>query len=606
MNNNDILDEIQNRINIVDVISEYVVLKKTGANYKGLCPFHKEKTPSFSVSPDKNVYHCLGCHASGNMFTFIQEMENVNFNEAKEILAKKANVELPQYTNFYNRESAEIKSLKEKILEINELATKFFQFQLYKPIGKKAVEYINKRKMNKEIVNEFKIGYSVKGLYQVLKSKGYLDKEIFESKLVLKNEDGSIYERFYDRLMFPICDINGHVIGFTARRLDNDEKKAKYINTSETEVYTKGNHLFAFNLSKKYAKEELVLVEGSMDAISLYQRGVKNVVASLGTALTDKQANLIKNKTKKVILSYDSDTAGIEATLRGLDILVSKGVEVKILRLEDSKDPDEYILKHGLDAFRERMKNSISLIEYKISVLKKKYDVNILDEKIKFLVEISEILSEIKNEIERDIYIAKFSQTYGISKESIYLEINKILENKTSKSYTKINSNYMVNKREKLPDTVETIYTKREELIIYLFINNTELRNDLIEKIPLTEITNKQNLDTIKYLFNNKDLELKQMLNNLQEEINITEDNNIKILNQSIIEKLSRVSLKVLDLDVKKSLNDIFTAYANEKIKKRRNEILILLKNVTNEEEKRKLELELNEIIKNMGKLNRR
>ncbi len=606
MNNNDILDEIQNRINIVDVISEYVVLKKTGANYKGLCPFHKEKTPSFSVSPDKNVYHCLGCHASGNMFTFIQEMENVNFNEAKEILAKKVNVELPQYTNFYNRESAEIKSLKEKILEINELATKFFQFQLYKPIGKKAVEYINKRKMNKEIVNEFKIGYSVKGLYQVLKSKGYLDKEIFESKLVLKNEDGSIYERFYDRLMFPICDINGNVIGFTARRLDNDEKKAKYINTSETEVYTKGNHLFAFNLSKKYAKEELVLVEGSMDAISLYQRGVKNVVASLGTALTDKQANLIKNKTKKVILSYDSDTAGTEATLRGLDILVSKGVEVKILRLEDSKDPDEYILKHGLDAFRERMKNSISLIEYKISVLKTKYDVNILDEKIKFLIEISEILSEIKNEIERDIYIAKFSQTYGISKESIYLEINKILENKTSKSYTKINANYMLNKREKLPDTVETIYTKREELIIYLFINNIELRNDLIEKIPLTEITNKQNLDTIKYLFNNKDLELKQMIKNLQEEINITEDNNIKILNQSIIENLSRVSLKVLDLDVRKSLNDIFTAYANEKIKKRRNEILILLKNVTNEEEKRKLELELNEIIKNMGKLNRR
>lgn len=309
---NEIIDNIRDNNNILDIISQYVVLKRSGRSYSGLCPFHKEKTPSFYVSPDKQIFHCFGCGEGGDVFGFIRKIDNVSFTEAIEILAEKANIKLPTVVNDEKEEK--IQKLKQKIYEINKTASEFYQNNLLKPTSKIAQEYVRKRRMNTYTLKTFGIGYSgtFDELYRHLKSMNYTDEEILESKLVLKSQkNGKLYDAFRTRLMFTIKDVKDRVIAFGGRSLD--DSKPKYINSPDTIVYNKGRHLFALNIAKKYKEKSIMIVEGYMDAISLHQRGIHNVVASLGTALTEQQGRLI-NSFEKVIIGYDADLAGQGAT----------------------------------------------------------------------------------------------------------------------------------------------------------------------------------------------------------------------------------------------------------------------------------------------------
>ena len=417
----ELIDEIKSSNDIVDTISQYVTLKRSGRNFFGLCPFHKEKSPSFSVSPDKQIFHCFGCGVGGNVIHFVSKIENLDFRETLEFLAEKSGIELPKNEDQgFNQRQA----LKDKVYKINEEAAKFYHENLYKPTSKQAQEYIKGRKLNNATLKSFMIGYSGKfnELYLYLKSKGFTESEILESSLVNKNDRGQFIDRFRNRLMFPICDVRGKVIAFGGRVLD--KSLPKYINSPENIVYSKGRNLFGMNVAKTANLEKIIIVEGYMDAISLHQRGIHNVVASLGTALTEAQGRLLRKYAGKVIISYDSDAAGQAATMRGLEILKNLGCDIRILQMEGAKDPDEYVIKYGSGGFNLLVENAISLVEFKIKVLRNSFNLDNTNDKIKFLQEIAKILAPVESQIEQEIYIDNISREYKISKEAIYAEIN--------------------------------------------------------------------------------------------------------------------------------------------------------------------------------------
>ena len=319
---NELIERIKDANNIVDVIGQYVTLKRKGTTYFGLCPFHREKTPSFAVSETKQVYHCFGCHNGGTVIQFLQNIENISFREALEILAERARIELPKVDDSYR--DIRLEKRKEIAYKINKLASKYFMSSLITTndnSNKIAQEYVKKRKLNKQMIIDFKIGYSKIGLVKYLVSHGIKEEDIIAVGLAYRRDNNSIVDRFINRLMFTLKDIKGRVIGFTGRKLDDNLDVAKYINTNENIVYSKGNNLYGLDIAKNHSRNEMIIVEGNMDAISLHQRDIKNVVASMGTALTEKQARLILRYTKNVKIAYDSDAAGTEATLRGLDIL---------------------------------------------------------------------------------------------------------------------------------------------------------------------------------------------------------------------------------------------------------------------------------------------
>ena len=383
--NDEIIDEIRSSNNILDVVSQYVVLKRSGRSYSGLCPFHKEKSPSFYVSPDKQIFHCFGCGEGGDVLGFIKKIENITFKEAIEMLAERANIQLPVLVN--SEKDEKLQNLKDKVFQINAMASEFYQKNLLNSDAKIAQDYVRKRKMDKYTLETFGIGYAGKfdELYQELKKSNFSDEEILASKLVLKSvKTGKIYDAFRNRLMFTIKDTKDRVIAFGGRALD--DSKPKYINSPDTVVYNKGRHLFAMNIAKKCREKSVMLVEGYMDAISLHQRGVHNVVASLGTAMTEQQARLL-NGFEKVIIGYDSDSAGQGATARSLEILQTLGFEIRILQISGAKDPDEYILKYGSGQMKNAMDNAISLVEFKVKKLREELNIDNVSEKIRFLNE---------------------------------------------------------------------------------------------------------------------------------------------------------------------------------------------------------------------------
>jgi len=340
-----LIEEIKANTNIVDIISGYVALKRHGRNYFGLCPFHNEKSPSFSVSESRQIFHCFGCGVGGDSIGFLRKIENIDFKEAVEILAEKANITLPQI-NVSEEEQKRL-MLKEKVYEINKIAAEFFHNNLYEKNAVPAQNYVKKRKMDNATLKKFQIGYSgnFDDLYKVLKARGFKDEEIYESKLVLKSKSGMPNDAFKKRLMFPIKDVKERVIAFGGRALD--DSKPKYINSPDTICYNKGRNLYALNLARKTERDYLIMVEGYMDAVSLHQRGIDNVVASLGTALTEAQGRLLKRYKSKIIIGYDADSAGQNATMRGLEILQNLGYDIRILQLEGAKDPDEFVNKYG-------------------------------------------------------------------------------------------------------------------------------------------------------------------------------------------------------------------------------------------------------------------
>ena len=368
----ELIEEIRSSNDIVDVISKYITLKRSGRNFFGLCPFHKEKSPSFAVSPDKQIFHCFGCGAGGNVIHFISKIEGLDFKDTLELLANRVNIELPTLDNLEDDKTARLKS---KVYEINKIAAEFYHENLYKPASKTAQEYIKKRKLDNRTLKAFLIGYAgnFNELYLLLKQKGYTEEEMLASSLVKRTENGGYMDSFRKRLMFPIQDVRERVIAFGGRVLD--DSKPKYINSPENIVYSKGRNLFGLNVAKKHDTRKIIIVEGYMDAISLYQRGITNVVASLGTAMTEAQGRLLRRYSEQVILGYDADGAGQAAILRGMEILQNLGCDIRVLQIEGAKDPDEYVLKYGPERFQKCVDNAISLVEFKVKVLLKELNI---------------------------------------------------------------------------------------------------------------------------------------------------------------------------------------------------------------------------------------
>ena len=526
---NELIERIKDSNNIVDVIGQYVTLKRKGTTYFGLCPFHREKTPSFAVSETKQVYHCFGCHSGGTVIQFLQNIENISFREALEILAERARIELPKVQDTYYDIKQEKK--KEMAYKINEMASNYFMKSLVDvndKTNKLAQEYVKKRKLNKQMIIDFKIGYSKIGLVKYLVSHGIKEEDIIAVGLAYRRDNNSIVDRFINRLMFTLKDIKGRVIGFTGRKLDDNLDVAKYINTNENIVYSKGNNLYGLDIAKNYSRNEMIIVEGNMDAISLHQRDIRNVVASMGTALTEKQARLILRYTKNVKIAYDSDAAGEEATIRGLDILDKLGADVRVVKYEGAKDPDEYIIKFGKESFLKKVKNSISLFEFKLENVSKKYNLENISDKVKFMGEVLELLLKIRNSAERDIYIKEISKKYGISVESIYLEIEKKEKNiKTDgisaeaflENVKKETEKDLENDKEK----VEKIKKYTEELIlIKVLIYNKSARVYFKNNISLSVISDELNKQTIDMIIQNLELDEVKLIDKLLLDENVS------------------------------------------------------------------------------------
>lgn len=591
----ELLDEIKSKNDIVDIVSQYVVLKRTGRNYMGLCPFHKEKSGSFCVSPDKQIFHCFGCGVGGNVFHFISKIENLNFKESVEMLANRVGVELPVSSNSAEDDKREI--LKSRVYEVNKCAAEFYHENLYKPTAKPGQEYVKKRHLDNKTLKAFKIGYSGRfnELYTELKSKGFTEEEILASCLVNKNPDGKFIDRFRNRLMFPIFDTHERVIAFGGRVLD--DSKPKYINSPEDIVYSKGRHLFAFNIARKYNSKTIIMVEGYMDAVSLHQRGIHNAVASLGTALTEAQGRLLRRSCEKVIIGYDADGAGQAATLRGLEILQNLGCDIRILQIEGAKDPDEFVVKYGPERFQMYVDKAISLVEFKVKMLKKSLDLDNVNDKIKFLNEVAKIVAKVENSMEREVYVDKISLEYKVSKDAIYAEINKLLyansrtEQKLEKKVVPV-KNVSIQQDEQPVD----VKTKRlESLVIYLLINYPD-----------------KSFERLKKLIDNNVIKIernKAIINKLYEEHekgNINIENILDLFEDEItVNYLSGIMSSDFEItDVDKCIEDVLVAYRKELLLQRRNEILGKIDNGNlTKEEVANLEAQLNEVIIQLAKI---
>ena len=425
------LDELIARNPIEDVVSQYVNLKRSGSNLFGLCPFHGEKTPSFSVSPDKGIYYCFGCHKGGSVINFEMEIEGLSYPDAVRALAKRAGLEVPEDEQYQSRYRQQ-----ERLWAMHKEAARFFHSRLYAPIGANALQYATGRGMPKSILTKFGIGYapdSWTDLADYLRSKNYTDQELRDSGLVtVSQKNGNLFDRFRDRLMFPIIDVRGNVIGFGGRIMNNaDKNAAKYLNSPETLIFNKRKNLFALNLAKKSKLGYLILVEGYMDAIALHQYGFDCAVASLGTALTEDGANLLSRYTDQVVLIYDGDEAGQNATQRAIPILEKAGLQVKVLKMRDAKDPDEYLKKFGADRFRILLEESANRVEYQLNAILKKYDLRDDEQKVQYLQESAELIGSLSSAVQREVYGGRVAEAAGISEDAMKLEVNRALKRRT-------------------------------------------------------------------------------------------------------------------------------------------------------------------------------
>ncbi len=421
----ELVEEVRSRNDIVDVVGGYVRLQKKGASYFGLCPFHNEKSPSFSVSPHKQMYYCFGCGAGGNVFTFLMNYENDTFPEAIKTLADRAGIDLPEIE--YSEEMKKEADKKALLLEINKEAAKYFYYQLRSPQGTIGHQYLTKRELSEETMKQFGLGYSNKfsnDLVQYLKQKGYQDELIIQAGLAAGNEAKGVHDKFWNRVMFPIQDINHRVIGFGGRVMGEGEPK--YLNSPETMIFDKSRNLYGLNFARSSRRDHIILCEGYMDVISMHQAGFNQAVASLGTAFTSGQANLLHRFTDTVILSYDSDRAGTKAALRAIGILRENGMTARVLNLEPYKDPDEFIKNLGAEAFEERIKQAENSFLFELRVLQRDYNLQDPDEKTAFYKEIAKKLCNFSDEVERENYIEAVASKYGIGFDSLRNMVNQL------------------------------------------------------------------------------------------------------------------------------------------------------------------------------------
>ena len=586
----ELIEEVRQSNDIVDVISQYMHLKRSGRNYFGLCPFHNEKSPSFAVSPDKQIFHCFGCGVGGNAITFVMKIEGCSFIEAVQMLADRANIQLPTLENSVDGMKEELKA---KVYKVNEFAADFYHKNLYTPNAKIAQEYVKKRALTNDTLEAYQIGFSGKfdELYTALKKQGFGDQEILESGLVNRNDNGRYIDRYRNRLMFPICDVRNRVIAFGGRVLD--DSKPKYINSPENVVYSKGRHLFGLNVAKKVELKRILIVEGYMDVISLHQRGIKNVVAPLGTALTQQQGFLLRKNAEQVILSFDSDEAGQNAKIRAIDILQNMGLDLRVLQMEGAKDPDEYIVKYGNARFQNVVDKAVSILEFKVSLLEKELNLENVNDKIKFLNEIAKLIAKVDNTMEKEIYIEKIAKRYQISKEAIYAEVNKLT--------------YARNQGEKLLEKKKTVvvHPKQNRVQVSQAIQK---RENMILSILLTGDLNlyeviKQNVNCDEF----KDELNHKIAKKLYEEFEKGNSNINGILDELDDEEQSHVTAIMADdygiEDMEKAIDDVIHGYRRDKLNDRKMQILSLLEEESDPSKKKELEKELSELIIQLAKM---
>ena len=561
----DTIERIRSSNNIVDIVSEYLTLKRTGSNYVGKCPFHSEKTPSFTVSDTKQFYHCFGCGEGGDVISFIMKKENLSFPEAIKFLADKAGITLKEKEFKKNKE---LENKKAKLYEINREAARYFYKSLKR--NNQALFYLKQREIDGRTATVFGLGFADRSwdsLYNYLTRKGYKEADIEKAGLIIKKKgkDG-YYDRFRNRIIFPIIDTRGRVIAFGGRVVDSSNPK--YLNSPETPVFSKGNNLFGLNILRKYSNiKKVVLVEGYMDVISLYSRGIDYTLASLGTAFTEQQAKYLKRYGDEVYLCYDSDLAGLKATDKALEILKKEGINAKVLPLPSGKDPDDFIKEEGKEKFEKLFDSSLSYIDFKIYFYKKQYNLNNLDEKIKFTKNVAKFLKRIKSPIEIDVYLDKISQETNISKEAIKKEIGRGYRNIDNRTISKdkyINTNYRYNKDKIIPvrSVLESGHLIAEKTIINLIFKDENsfekikehinpedfmnyecrhLANYIYKSYEDKEEINKEKL--IKYLDDIVDVDIDKVLEILELDINASGENIDKII-QDLIETLISSKLK--------------------------------------------------------------
>lgn len=597
----DLIEEVISQNDIVEVISEYVVLKKSGRNYMGLCPFHREKTPSFCVSMDKQIFKCFGCSEGGNVISFIMKIENLDFWDAVEMLAERANIDTSRFEvkNYYdNKKDTQMKDLKDTLFNLNREVGIFYHnnlIELLKDASNPVKDYIIKRKLDIKTINKFGIGYATGKipLYDHLISLGYTKDDILASGIIIENNNGKMYDRFYSRIIFPIFDIRDRIIAFGGRAFSTkvlEKTIPKYVNSPENDIYHKGKTLYLMNFAKREKLENIIIVEGYMDAIALQKFGFTNAVASLGTALTENQARLIKKYTDNVIIGYDQDGAGQAATMRGLDILANHGLNVKVLRLDhdDVKDPDEYLNKYGAERLKKCIESAISLVEFKVSILEKDLDLENFDSKVRFLTGVSNILAKIDNNIERDMYIDKIAKKYGMSPGPIIKEVEKGLTKKSGNDvFVDMQS---LNKKMQL---VTNVRKRQEQYIVALLLSKKPaIQQEIVKNIKSSDIDNedvRKIFDFILSLMDNYDINKIDILSKIQDEDMVKEITDIMYIDISGYEN--------------KLLQDVLKNKKKEKLYARRDEILKRLDQDISKDESEIIKYELNQIVIELSKL---
>jgi DNA primase len=467
----EIIQKVKDSNDIVDIISESVRLKRAGRYYTGLCPFHNEKTPSFTVTPDKQIYKCFGCGEGGNVISFIMKTKNLDFQEAVKFLADKANIQLEAETP----RSIKVRETNEKIYKINVDAARYFYGKLRK--NKNALNYFRGRGITDSTLTKFGLGYSIDSwneLLNHLRSKGYTELDMLNAGLIIKNEKNKLYDRFRNRVMFPVFDIKGKVIGFGGRVLD--DSKPKYLNSPETALFKKGTNLYGLNFALKDLKQRIiVIVEGYMDCISLHQYGITNAVASLGTALTVNQTKLLKRYADKIIIAYDADLAGQTATLRGLEILRNEGFDIGVLTVPQGKDPDEFIRTNGKEAFAKLIDNALPLVDYRIKKAREGINFNKPEMLASFAKDAALIVNDL-NPLEKDIYIKRISEDTGIKEQALYDLISEEIQKNVNKlDFMNIDNNF----GQKL--YLEPAYMKAERSILKLMNESTDAYNYIVD-----------------------------------------------------------------------------------------------------------------------------
>jgi len=589
----EIIEEVRLSNDLVEVVSEYVRLEKRGGGYFGLCPFHNEKTPSFHVEPVRQFYYCFGCNNGGNVFHFIMNIENLSFPDALRLLADRAGIVLPEPDN---QEEQQRIRLRKRIIEINRAAARFYFSCLASEKGREALKYLHSRGLSNRIIRQFGLGYAPdewSSLSDHLLREGFEESILIQSGLAIKSKNGGLIDRFRGRIIFPIFDIRGNVVAFGGRVLD--DSIPKYINSPETPCYSKGRELFGLNLAKKSREKKLLVVEGYMDVISLHQAGIDFAVASLGTALTSMQGRLLKKYADEVILSYDSDSAGQKATERGLEILNRVGCQAKILQIPDGKDPDEFIRKNGPEKFKMLIDRAISVLEYKINVLKNTYSSGSEEDRLNFLNGVAELLTERDNFLEREIVIMKISEDYGISADALHAEVDRRLKQKQRREKT---TEFYSAKKELTglvkPRSVtknEDTRVRYEKMLLALLCRENWLYEKAAVRYPVSEFSDDSLKEMAAVLYNR--------LNNgdcfvMEEYISKLDPDKASSIIQ-ISESFGGFG------EPEKALEDILQKLEILKLEEEKKDILMRLKNITNIEEKKRLQEQLQSVIRKIA-----